>query len=199
MARHPTPGARQRILDTAAKLFNEEGVRAVGLQQVIDACGCGKSLLYREFASKDELVVAWLQQCRGTWDELVARATEGLDDDPAAQLVAIVAVVAEQVSVPGARGCALRNTHAEFPDPDHPAHRVAVEHVAAMRQQIHDIARRTTAADPDTLADRLMLLLDGVYSNGIMLGPRGAAPAAVAFAEDLVRSATREDAESAAR
>jgi hypothetical protein len=103
------------------------------------------------------------------------------------------------VSVPGARGCALRNTHAEFPDPDHPAHRVAVEHVAAMRQQIHDIARRTTAADPDTLADRLMLLLDGVYSNGIMLGPGGAAPAAVSFAEDLVRSATREDAESAAR
>jgi AcrR family transcriptional regulator len=199
MARHPTPGARQRILDTAAKLFNDEGVRAVGLQQVIDACGCGKSLLYREFPSKDDLVVAWLQQCRGTWDELVARAAEGLEDDPGAQLVAIVAAVAEDVSVPGARGCALRNSHAEFPDPDHPAHRVAVEHVASMRRQIHDIARRTTAADPDTLADRLMLVLDGVYSNGIMLGSGGAAPVAVAFAEDLVRSATRDDAATAAR
>jgi AcrR family transcriptional regulator len=199
MARHPTPGARQRILDTAGQLFNEEGVRAVGLQQVIDACGCGKSLLYREFPSKDDLVVAWLQQCRGTWDELVDGAIDDLEDDPEAQLVAIVAAVTEDVSVPGARGCALRNTHAEFPDPDHPAHQVAVEHVAAMRSQIHDIARRTTAADPDTLADRLMLVVDGVYSNGIVLGPRGAAPAAVAFAEDLVRSATREDARSAAQ
>jgi AcrR family transcriptional regulator len=190
MARRPAPGARERILDTAAKLFYEEGVRAVGLQQVIDACGCGKSLLYREFPSKDDLVVAWLQRCRGTWRELVASATAGLEDDPAAQLVAIIRAAATEVAEPHARGCALRNTHAEFPDPAHPAHQVAVEHVAAMRDELHALARRTTAADPDTLADRLMLVLDGVYTNGIMLGPDGAAPAAVAFAEDLVRTAT---------
>lgn len=189
MARTPRPDARERILTTAADLFAEHGVRAVGLQQVIDACGCGKSLLYREFASKDDLVVAWLQRCRGTWPELVARAVAGIDD-PAEQLVALVREVADDVTQPRARGCPLRNTSAEFPDPDHPAHRVAVDHVSTMRADVGAIAARTVAADPGVLADRVMLILDGLYTNGLLLGADGSAPAAVAFAEDVVRQAT---------
>lgn len=188
MARTPDPDARDRILAVASDLFVEHGVRAVGLQQVIDACGCGKSLLYREFASKDDLVVAWLQRCRGTWPELVAQAVAGVDD-PAEQLVALVRETARDVTRPGARGCPLRNTSAEFPEPDHPAHKVAVDHVSTMRADVGAIAARTTADDPVVLADRIMLILDGLYTNGLLLGADGAAPAAVAFAEDVVRQA----------
>jgi AcrR family transcriptional regulator len=190
MPRKPTPDARDRILDTAARLFYEHGVHAVGLQQVIDECGCGKSMLYREFASKDELVVAWLERCRGTWDTLVDRAMSDVDD-PAEGLVAIVrAAVAEVLSGDG-RGCALRNTQAEFPDADHPAHQVSVAHMAQMRDDLRRVAHRTDVADPDRLADRVMLIIDGVYTNGTALGADGAAASAVEFAEEVVRTAPR--------
>jgi AcrR family transcriptional regulator len=185
MARRPAPGARDRILDTAARLFNDNCVRAVGLQQVIDECGCGKSLLYREFASKDELVVAYLERCRQDWAATVDRATRPLAGDPAGQLVAIVRAAAERVAAPGFRGCPFLNARAEFPDPDHPAHRLAVANHDAQRARLQDLAERARARDPDALADRIMLIIDGVYANG------AATAAGVAFADDVVRAATR--------
>ncbi len=195
MPRKPAPGARDRILDVAARLFYERGVHAVGLQQVIDDYGCGKNLLYREFPSKDELVVAWLERCRQDWAAKVDRAIEPLAGDPAAQLVAIVRVAADDIAGPTFRGCALRNTHVEFPDPDHPAHRVAVEHLVALRAQLRELAERAGADDPGTLADRVMLILDGLQTNGAVLGRDGPAAAAVELAEQVVRDAIRSGAD----
>jgi AcrR family transcriptional regulator len=188
VARQPAPGTRDRILDVAGQLFYEHGVHAVGLQQVIDELGCGKNLLYREFPSKDDLVVAWLEQCR---DHSLARletVAARHPDDPARQLVAHVQDAADGVESPGARGCALRNTHTEFPDPDHPAHQLAVRHVAAVRTRLQDLARQAGAREPEVLADRIMLVIDGVIANGALLGRQGAAAAAVELAEEVVRS-----------
>ncbi|MGW3495734.1 hypothetical protein [Streptomyces sp. NPDC001020] len=61
-----------------------------------------------------------------------------------------------------ARGCPLRNTQAEFPDPDHPAHQVSVKHFRRVREQLRGLARRTPAAKPERLGDRIMLIIDGV-------------------------------------
>jgi AcrR family transcriptional regulator len=189
MARRPAANARDHILDTASALFDAHGVHAVGLQQIIDSYGCGKNMFYREFASKDELVVAYLRGCTEHWTGLVGTAAEAHPDDPAAQLLAIVRAVAADATVARTRGCALRNALAEFPEPDHPAHGVAVDHFTAIRAQLHDLAERTPAANPATLADRLMLIIDGLYANGATLGSAGAAPAAVAFAEDVLATA----------
>lgn len=191
MPRQPAMGTRDHILDTAAGLFDAHGIRAVGLQQIIDNYGCGKNLLYREFPSKDDLVVAYLQRCQQEWTRTVETVTGQYAGDPAEQLVAIVRAVAEKAITNGARGCALRNTYAEFPDVDHPAHRVAAEHFKSQRVLLHDLAKQTDAPDPATLADRVMLILDGVYANGATLGAAGAASAAVAFTEEVVAAATK--------
>jgi AcrR family transcriptional regulator len=191
MARQPAPGTRDRILDNAARLFYEHGVHAVGLQQVIDESSCGKNLLYREFASKDDLVLAWLERCRDDWPASLDETAQAFPDDPAGQLLQIVRNAAETSSDPGYRGCALRNTHAEFADPDHPAHRIAVEHLEEMLANMHDLAERAGARDPAALANRLMLILDGLLSNAAILGNDGAAAEAVAFAEDVIAAATR--------
>jgi AcrR family transcriptional regulator len=186
MARKPAPGTRDRILDNAARLFQEHGPRAVGTQQIIDECGCGKKLLYREFASKDELVVAYLERCQREWGAIMDEATDPYAGDPARQLVALVQAVADQVTAPDYPGCPFRTTHSQYPEDAHPAHKVAVRHVKDLRARLRTLARRAGARDPRALADRIMLIIDGLYINGSMLGRRGAATAAVALADELV-------------
>lgn len=190
MARKPAPGTRDRILDNAGRLFREHGVRAVGMQQIIDECGCGKNLLYREFASKDDLVAAHLERCQQEWAAIMDGAIEPYRDDPSLQLVAMVRAAARQIAAPDFRGCPFRVSYVEFPDANHPAHQRALRHVKQLRARLRSLAQRAGARDPRVLADRLMLIIDGLYVNGAMLGPRGAATAAVALAEELIRSST---------
>ncbi len=190
MARTPDPGARERILAAAARRFAGQGVHAVGLQQIIDDCGCGKNVLYREFGSKDELVVAYLQACRDDWTAITDRAARMAPDDPARQLIEIVAGTVDAATDEEFRGCPLRNAFPEFPDPEHPVHQVVVTHYADRQAHLRDLARRTGAADPDALADRIALIIDGLNGNAPVLGRDGATRGALAFAEDVVRAAT---------
>jgi AcrR family transcriptional regulator len=185
----PTPAARDRILETATRLFDRHGVHAVGMQQIIDDCGCGKNLLYAHFASKDDLVVAYLRRRGDDWQDLFD-AAKATTSDPADQLVELVCAVGARAVAPGSRGCPLRTTLAEFADFGHPVHRVAEAHFVRVRAQLRGLAGKTGAADPDRLADRFMLILDGLYANGPAFGEAGA-KTAVAFAEDVLRSAAR--------
>jgi AcrR family transcriptional regulator len=187
MARKPAPGTRDRILDHAARLFQEHGPRAVGTQQIIDECGCGKKLLYREFASKDDLVVAYLERCQREWDAIIDDATRPYSADPARQIVALVQSVADQATAPDYQGCPFRTAASQYPDAAHPVHQVAVRHVKDLRARLHGLARRAGARDPRALADRITLIIDGVYIDAAMLGRRGPATAAVALADELVR------------
>ena len=193
--RRPTPGGRERLLTSAGRLFEEHGVHAVGLQQIIDDCGCGKQMLYREFVNKDDLVAAWLGECIDRWTAAVEEATEGLSGDPAAQLVAIVKVSADDATKPGFRGCPIRSTQAEFRNAAHPAHKVAVDYLAALREQLRVLAEQAGAADSRQLADRLMLVIDGLLTNGAVLGTNGSAAAAVDLAADIVEAGTRRPPE----
>jgi AcrR family transcriptional regulator len=188
MARKPAPGARNRILDTASRLFREQGVHPVGLQQIVDECGCGKNLLYRNFASKDDLVVAYLRRCRTQWEAIIGRAIEQAGPGAAGQLVAVVGAVAGQVRDADYHGCPFLNTHGEFRDPGHPAHQVSAEHFDALRSQLHAIAAQGGFADPRAVAEKILLIIYGLYATAAVLGAHDTAPNAVALAEDTVQA-----------
>jgi AcrR family transcriptional regulator len=190
MPRKPDPTVRERILDTATHLFDAQGVHAVGLQQIIDEIGCGKNTLYREFATKDDLVAEYIVRSRRGWEQSLAQAARTIPD-PADQLLAIVSHVAEETMRPEFRGCAIFNTHAEFPDPEHPVNKAAVGNFELIHSSLYDLAKKAGAADPRTLADRMMLIIDGLKANGATMGRNGAAPAAVKFAEEVIRNALR--------
>src|SRR5579859_830481 len=146
---------RARILDTACTLFYSHSVRAVGVDLVVEKAGVAKTSLYRHFGTKDDLVAAFLKRededFWGTWD----RISEKHADDAAAELNAHLEWIGKRVGRPNYRGCPQINVAAEFPEPDHPARKVATTHKRQMRKRLKDIAERLGVPHPDELAGQL--------------------------------------------
>ncbi|MGY0006061.1 TetR/AcrR family transcriptional regulator [Micromonospora sp. I033] len=191
MARTATPGSRERILRTAGELFYRHGVRSVGMNQVIDAAGCGKNLLYTHFPSKDDLVAAYLRACRRERERAGAAATEGLPDDPAARLRALVAEIAATATRPDFRGCAFRLYLAEFPGDAGEPGRVARDYLRDTRAEIDALVARLDVTDPGRLADRIWLVVEGLYGSAGRPDGTAAAETATGLVDDLLAAARR--------
>ncbi|OLP54389.1 hypothetical protein BJF92_19305 [Rhizobium rhizosphaerae] len=184
----PAPRARDKISSVAADLFYREGIRAVGVETIVKQAGVTKISLYRSFPSKDDLVVAYLEERSRTfldnWDEMFDRHR----DDPRAQLRAIMTYLAERTTTEGYRGCPFINFCAEFPDPEHPGRKVAHETKAALRERFRTIAEALDVPRPQKLADGLLLLIEGAYaiSQTFGGGKDGPGHALVSAAEAMV-------------
>lgn len=185
-------GAKDRVLDAAVRLFYSEGIHAVGLQRVIDECGCGKNLLYSHFPSKDDLVAAYLERMRDAWSTRLQRELAPDDGDPAAQLISVVRAAGRDVGTPGYRGCAFLNAAAEYPDTGHPVRELCTAHVTDIAAVLHKLATDARLHDPQTVTDRLMLVVNGLRASGATLGTP-AVTTAVSLAKDIVRSASPQD------
>ena len=190
MPRRPTADARERIVDAAASLFYARGVRAVGMNEVVEAAGCGKNLLYAHFPSKVDLVAAYLERFR-VRRERAAEDAIGSRDEPAAQLIALTAEVADRLGTPGFRGCALRNYLTEFPDADDAASRVARAYLRDSRAQVAALADRLDVPDPAGVAERVWLVVEGLYASGARPADRADARTAVTLVEEILADAPR--------
>jgi AcrR family transcriptional regulator len=162
------PRAAERIFETARDLFYREGIRAVGVDEIVTKAGVTKPSLYRSFKSKDELVAAVLREVEtGFWDRF-AKAETAFPDDPRAQMVAYFEGLAARSGGADYRGCALSNAVVEYPDRDHAGRAVAQVHKQDLRARLRTKAAQMGASDPDALGDAMMLLVEGVFTSSQM-------------------------------
>lgn len=185
---HRNAEVRGRILETACTLFYRHGVRAVGVDLVVEKAGVAKTSLYRHFRTKDDLIAAFLQRededFWGTWD----RVADQQDAEPAAELDAHLGWIGERVERPNYRGCPQINVAAEFPETDHPARKVATAHKRQMRLRLKGIAERLGVARPDELAGQLSLLINGAFVSSQIFEPGEATPLLRRTAHALIQA-----------
>jgi AcrR family transcriptional regulator len=157
---------RDRIMATACRLFYEEGIQAVGIQRVIDEAGIAKASLYAHFASKDDLVAAYLdEQGKGVRAELGAHL-----DNPRlgarAKILKVFDVLVTAAERPTFRGCAFHNASAEVADPDHPIRVAARVQRTWLHEVFTSLAREiASGAAAERLAGSLMVLYDGAAAT----------------------------------
>ena len=183
--------AKDQLLETAARLFFPHGYRAIGVDTIAAESGIGKMTLYRHYNSKDELIVAYLRESdKNFWREFekVTQAAGSARE----KLIAFFRALAEYVSTPICYGCPFLNVAVEYPDADHPGHRVAREHKEAVRNRFQELAREAGARQPQVLADQLVILMDGTYMAARMWGAKNPAMHLVQAVKTLLDSQTKE-------
>jgi AcrR family transcriptional regulator len=172
----PRSPAAQRLHAVAKDLFYRQGIRATGVEELCRMAGTTKISLYRAYPSKDELIAAILRDECEEETCLVSRAQHAALP-PREKPAACLAEAVEALRMPGFRGCPVGLAIAEFPDPNHPARKVADAHKLKIREGLRQLCAEAGASDPATLGDAMLLLIEGAFSAAPYLGTEEAAHA----------------------
>jgi AcrR family transcriptional regulator len=153
---------RERVLETAYELFSRHGTRAVGVDRIIAESGVAKMTLYRNFASKDELILAFLARREERWTREWLQATvEHRAEAPAQRLLAIFDTFAEWFARDDFEGCAFINVMLEIDDPGSPVRQESVRQLSEIRGFIGGLARDAGVDDVDGFARQWHILMKG--------------------------------------
>ncbi len=161
--------ARQRIVETAERLFYAEGIRAVGIDRIIAEAGVAKMSLYNHFPSKDDLILAVLQyreeKFDGMFEKWMGRHIEaGMD-----RLEAFFAALKDWFESSGFRGCMFINSRVELADPKHPASKFSAKHKERFHEMLREIVEETAGTKTaETAARAFALLVEGAIVTAVM-------------------------------
>jgi len=160
--------ARQRIVETAERLFYAEGIRAVGIDRVIAEAKVAKMTLYNHFASKDELILHVLRYREEKFDGMFSRWLEGHAQTGMNRLEAFFAALKDWFESPGFRGCAFINATVELANATHPASRFSTEHKRRFHGMLTDIVTEFGGRQAANLAPAIALLVEGAITTAVM-------------------------------
>jgi AcrR family transcriptional regulator len=167
------PGsARERLLAAAAECFYERGVNGTGIDTITAAAGVAKMSLYNNFASKDDLVVAYLEARHQEWLGLYRRRLTNAVDARAGVAAVFDAYIdhAEMAYRSGFRGCGLLNAAAELPA-DAPGRQLVRRHKEEVEALLAGhIGELVSAERAASLAKQLSFLLEGAMARAGLEG-----------------------------
>jgi AcrR family transcriptional regulator len=179
---------RERVGRAAYELFSKDGIRAVGVDAIIAHAGTAKMTLYRNFPSKNDLILDFLQRREQQWTrEWLEAESLRRGATPREQLLAIFDVFAEWFTRSDFEGCAFLTTMIEVGDYDDPIRQAAVRHLANIRVYLQRLAGEAGIADPEPFARKWHILMKGSIMAAHE-GDTGAAGRAREMGELLLKS-----------
>ncbi|PSK82242.1 TetR family transcriptional regulator [Murinocardiopsis flavida] len=149
--------ARERLIQSAERLFYADGIRAVGLERLLADSGVGRASFYRHFSGKEDLVVTVLGAYERAYRGWLAERTDAWGGTPLAAFDAII----EHAETADFRGCAFINAVAEAAEPAAEIRRMASDHKDAVAAYLRGLLARSGYPDDPDLARQLLLLMDG--------------------------------------
>ena len=164
--RRSSESAREDVLNAAYELFNQKGIRAIGVDAIIARAGVAKATFYHHFPSKDDLVIAFLQRREQLWtrDWFEAEVNKR-GATPQARLLAIFDVFDEWFQREDFEGCpflrTLFETFEAYQPQENSVAAAARLHLASIRDIVQHYAEQAGVPHPDELAHKWQMLMAG--------------------------------------
>jgi AcrR family transcriptional regulator len=188
-AARPAAETREHILDVAERLFYWDGIRATGVDTITREAGVAPTTLYRLFASKDDLVAAYVDRYAAGYRQWIETLTADADLPARDRILAVFDGLADNTGPESFRGCPFLMALAEFPDPGSAAHASAQAVKAWVRAKLRELTGqlpRVPARARAGLADQLALVVEGLYASTAALGVDGPARQARSLAALII-------------
>ncbi|KIQ08025.1 TetR/AcrR family transcriptional regulator [Rhodococcus sp. MEB064] len=176
------PSASERLLATASELFYTNGIRAVGIDRILDESNVAKSTMYAHFRTKEHLVAAYLYARSDAARHRVTSAVEHGDRSPAARVMSAFDVFGDFFAEPGFRGCPFVNASAEFP-----ADATVQAAIAYDRTWLPALFTRILEPAIDRAAPDLAAALAQLYDGAVVSAYLDRAPDSASTAERTAR------------
>lgn len=172
---------REKILATAEQLIYQNGIQATGMDLLVKTSGVARKSIYRYFATKDEVAAAALNARDVRWMNWF-RAESDQAPDARARILNMFTVLKGWFESEGFRGCAFINTAGEVGDPQDPIRLIAKLHKQKLLAYTLELCEQLDIADPEPLANQLMILMEGAITVARVMGDYSSADSAQAVA-----------------
>ncbi len=183
--------ARQRLLETADRLFYQHGIRAIGIDRVIAEAGVAKMTLYTHFASKDDLVLAVLHHREAAFLASFQPILERHQHSGGGPVRGLFAAFKEWFAREDFRGCAFINAAVELADPAHPGRSYVREQKRRFGEFIRGYLTASLGAEAASVVPAIALLIEGAIVTALIHGAPEVADVAADAAEKILESARR--------
>jgi AcrR family transcriptional regulator len=183
-----TSEPRRRLLEAADRLFYQEGIRSVGIDRIIAEAGVAKMTLYSHFPSKDDLILAVLENREARIGEFFRKAIHRHGRKGKDKLAAFFAALKEWFQSPEFRGCAFINATIELADPQHPGSKFARCQKERFNGMLRELIADSLGKEATRFLPAVSLLVEGAIVTAQVQGHPGAADVARDAARRLLES-----------
>jgi AcrR family transcriptional regulator len=151
---------REKLVHAAARLIYDDGIHDTGVDDIVEAADVSKPTLYRYFRSKEEIVTAALElRARNrlaTVDQILSGG--GAEEEP---LLGVFDELEVFFAEPDFRGCALVIAAGEWAGAQPSTRALAADHKRRVSASLERIATERRYRAPASLAQGLLLLIEG--------------------------------------
>lgn len=167
---------REKIAAVAYDLFARRGIRDVGVDELIRESGVAKATFYRHFPSKDDVVLAFLEQWYRERTAAIEDAIARHATSDEAAVLTIFDVFDDWFRQGAAEASSFLHVMMEM-GPDHPLGKASIQYLEKTRQQIAELAESSGLDNPNDFAWSIHILLKGAIVAAAEGDPRAAARA----------------------
>ena len=176
-------------MQTAQRMFCTAGFHAVSVDAILEEAGVARMTLYKNFGSKEELIVETLRREDSLFRQWLAGSVESRSTRPEDRIRSMFLALHQRFAEQGYYGCAFVRASIEFPDPSHPVHKAARAHKEMIRSYLRGLAADSGATNPLPLAEQIYLLFEGAITASQLHGEAWPADYAQQAAEHLIVAA----------